>query len=236
MVKTRLFMNIALGSMILGISFAHAVGQKVIFRDNFNREDAVILGNGWLFKGEVVLKDRAVHFKVREQEFRPRIKHAFPVQREGKFTVSFLMDWVRKSEGAWEFYMQLGNSKEIPRKLVYQRDLAKGIGVNLAWGGGEHVDHQKAGSFGYFNKGEFKKLFIVNDLKVKPSVVEKAIVRIDVDVDAGTYSVIFNGKTYPDLPFDNKGPIDTIRFITNGCSETGFSRSSIDDVTITKVE
>ena len=28
--------------------------------------------------------------------------------------------------------------------------------------------------------------------------------------------------------------IDTIRFITNGCSKTGFSKSAIDDVTISK--
>ncbi|MAT49567.1 MAG: hypothetical protein CMK32_00065, partial [Porticoccaceae bacterium] len=80
----------------------------------------------------------------------------------------------------------------------------------------------------------FKTLFVVNDKKAKESVVEKAVVTIDVDVDAGTFSVTFNGKTYPDLPFDNKGPIDTIRFITNGCSGSGFSKSSIDDVIISK--
>ena len=212
----------------------YAEEKEVIFKDDFNRADADVVGHEWSFKGAAVLKDKAVLFKVKEEEFRPRIKHTFPVQKAGKFNVSFLMDWLRDSEGTWGFYMQLGNSAEIPKKLVYLDDLAKDIGVNLIWGGGELVDHQKAGSFGYSKDGVFKTLFVVNDKKAKESVVEKAVVTIDVDVDAGTFSVTFNGKTYPDLPFDNKGPIDTIRFITNGCSGSGFSKSSIDDVIISK--
>ena len=63
---------------------------------------------------------------------------------------------------------------------------------------------------------------------------KRQVVTIEVDLDAGAYTVKFNGKTWPGIPFDNKGPIDTIRFLTNGCSSTGFSKSSIDDVTITR--
>ena len=114
--------------------------------------------------------------------------------------------------------------------------LSKGIGVNLVWGGGELVNHQQKGSLGYLKAGEFKSLRVVNDAQVKESVIDRALVTIDVDVDAGTYSVTLDGKTYSDLPLDNKGPIDTIRFITNGCSESGFSRSSIDDITIRKAK
>ena len=234
MTKSHPFMFPAVFSFGALCALSFAGDKKAIFKDDFNRADADSVGNEWSSKGAAVLKDKAVLFRVKEEEFRPRIKHAFQVQKEGKFTVSFLMDWLRDSEGTWGFYMQLGNSEEMPKKLVYLDDLAKGIGVNLVWGGGELVDHQKPGSFGYSKDGKFKTLFVVNDKKIESSVVEEALVTIDVDVDAGTFSVKFNGKTYPDLPFDNEGPIDTIRFITNGCSESGFPKSSIDNVIISK--
>ena len=144
------------------------------------------------------------------------------------------MDWLRNAEGTWSFYMQLGNSAKIPRLLVYEKDLARGIGVNLVWGGGEPVDSGAPGSFGYYRQGKFKALFVVNDLKSENTIVREPVVTIEVDLDAGAYTVKFNGKTWPGIPFDNKGPIDTIRFLTNGCSSTGFSKSSIDDVTITR--
>ena len=208
--------------------------SKIIFQDDFNRDAADAVGNEWSSKGAVVLKNKAALFQSKEEEFRPRIKRTFPVQKEGKFTVSFLMDWLRESEGTWGFYMQLGNSAEMPRFLIREHDLAKGMGVNLLWGGGEMVDSQARGSFGYLQEGRFNALFVANDKQAENTVVDNPIVTIDVDVDAGTYSVKFNGKTYPDLPFDNKVPIDTIRFISNGCSASGFSKSSIDDVTITK--
>jgi len=76
----------------------------------------------------------------------------------------------------------------------------------------------------------------VNDRADEKTVVEKPLVTIEIDIDAGTYSVSFNGQTYPDLPFDNKVPLDTIRFVCIGCGPTGFSKSSIDDVTITRAE
>ena len=171
---------------------------------------------------------------MNEEEFRPRIKHVFPIQTSGKFRASFHMDWVRESEGSWGFYMQLGNSAEMPRLLIRKRDLSKGVAVNLLWGGGDFVDSRDRGSFGYCQDGKFKPLFVANNAQVKDSVVDNSVVTIDVDIDAATYSVTFNGKTYADLPFDNNGPINTIRFITDGCSATGFSRSSIDDVRITR--
>ena len=234
MIVSRLFMVAACVGICMACSLSHGGEKQIIFHDDFNRDDANAVGNEWSSRGAAVLKDNAALFKVKEEEFRPRIKRTFPVQKQGKFTVSFKMDWLRTSEGTWSFHMQLGDSTKIPRLLIYNRDLAKGIGVNLVWGGGELVNFQPAGSFGYSVGGKFKPLFVINDMKNQQTVVEKAVVTIDVDVDSGTYAVTFNGKTYPDLPFDNKGPIDTIRFITNGCSATGFSKSSIDDVVISK--
>ena len=179
----------------------YAGEDTVIWGDDFNRQDASDLGNEWKCLGETVLKDNAVLFKVKEEEFRPRIQRVFPVQNRGRFRVSFLLDWLRTSEGTWGFSMQLGNSAKIPRFLIREPDLAKGMGVNLIWGGGELVDFKESGSFGYLKSGKFHPLFVVNDAKVKKTVVEKPVVTIDVDVDSSTYTVKFNGKTYPDLPF-----------------------------------
>ena len=234
MLPARLLMILALVGLSAVCFLSPAAEKKAVFKDDFNRPDADTVGQGWTSRGEAVLKDKAAFFKLEEGEFRPRIRHTFPVQERGKFTVSFRMDWLRKAEGTWSFYMQLGNSAKIPRLLVYEKDLARGIGVNLVWGGGEPVDSGAPGSFGYYRQGEFKALFVVNDLKSENTIVREPVVTIEVDLDAGAYTVKFNGKTWPGIPFDNKGPIDTIRFLTNGCSSTGFSKSSIDDVTITR--
>lgn len=234
MILSRLFILSAVVGIAAGFSLSYASAKEIIFADDFNRGDSDTVGNDWSFKGSAVLKDKAALFQVNEEEFRPRIKHSFLVQNAGKFTVSFQMDWMRTSEGTWGFYMQLGNSAEMPRFLIRENDLAKGIGVNLVWGGGEVVDFQDRGSFGYLKEGKFKALFVVNNKTAENTVVEHAVVTIDVDVDSNTYTLKFNSKTYSDLPFDNKGPIDTIRFMTDGCSATGFSKSSIDDVIIIK--
>ena len=234
MLPARLLMILVVVGLSAVCFLSPAAEKKTVFKDDFNRSDADAVGQGWTSRGEAVLKDKAALFKLEEDEFRPRIKHTFPVQEKGKFTVSFRMDWLRKAEGTWSFYMQLGNSAKIPRLLVYEKDLARGIGVNLVWGGGEPVDSGDPGSFGYYKQGDFKALFVVNDLKAEKTIVKEAVVTIEVDMDAGAYTVKFNGKTYPGIPFDNKGPIDTIRFLANGCSATGFSKSSIDDVTITR--
>ena len=218
----------ALAIVIAGC--AHAGEETVLLHSNFNRPyDA---GKSWTSTGAVVLKDDAMWFQAKEEEFRPRARQHFPLQSEGVFTVSFLMDWLRTSEGSWALYMQLGNSAEMPRRIVYPEDLSKGIGVNLVWGGGEPIDHHTRGSLGYLQDGKFAPLFVVNDAADKSSLVEKAVVTIDANASTGTYKVRFNGKTYGDLTFDNDVAIDTIRFVAHGCSESGFSKSAIDDVVV----
>lgn len=221
---------------ILSVSALPGDDSQVVFHDDFNRDDSVEVGNEWSSRGTVVLEDKAILFRVNEEEFRPRVKRTFAAQKKGRLKVSFKMDWLRESEGTWSVHMQLGHSEEIPRLLVYKTDLSKGMGVHLVWGGGELVNNQPAGSFGYVQGGAFKPLFVVNDAKNNDSIVEDPTVEIEIDVDRSTYRVKFNDKTYPDIPFDNKTPIDTIRFITNGCSKSGFSKSSIDDVRIIRVE
>ena len=72
---------------------------------------------------------------------------------------------------------------------------------------------------------KFHNLFMANDLSAKNTLVDNPVVTLEVDLDAGTYAVGFNGKTYPNIPLENEGPIDTIRFVTTGCSKTGFLRA-----------
>jgi outer membrane protein assembly factor BamB len=205
----------------------------VLLKDDFNRADADSAGRGWTNKGstKAIIKDNALFFEMDDSYFEPHIVHAFPVQKKGKIRVSYLMDWLRKAEGTWSLSMQLGNSKEIPETIGVESNLAKGIAVNLQWGGGDQIGDP--GTLGYVKDGEFRKLVVVNDAETPGSVVEKPKVTIQVDVDASTYGVTLNGKTYADLPFDNKGPIDTIRFIAHSCGNEGLPRSSIDDVVIT---
>lgn len=236
MIISRLLAFIVLAAVsAVGASMPAAAGE-VVFQDTFDRDDADAPGNDWLSLGKVVLQGKAAFFAGKEEEFRPRLTHRFPPQKAGKVRVSFVMDWLRESEKSWSFHVQLGSSDEMPRLLVRRQDLSKGVGVNLLWGGGEPVGVQPAGSFGSVKNGEFRPLFVVNDRADEKTVVEKPVVTIEIDIDAGTYSVNCNGQTYPDLPFDNKVPLDTIRFVCVGCSAAGFSKSSIDDVTITRVE
>ena len=234
MSKSRLPLIVTIFGLSTLCSISKAEDKEIIFREDFDRANSEELGGEWDSKGDPEVKDKAAFFRLFEAEFRPRMKHAFPAQTEGKFTVSFVFDFLRESEGTWGFYLQLGNSEEIPKKLVYEADLAKGIGVNLIWGGGEFVNFQKAGTLGYKSGEHFKPLFVFNDKKTKETVVERAVFTIDVDVDAGTFTLKVGDKEFPDLPFDNKGPVDTIRFIANGCSESGFSRSSIDEIVVSK--
>ena len=200
-----------------------SLGQKdLIFQDDFNRADAAVVENDWITNGPAALKGKALHFQLDDGEFRPRARRTFAKREGGSFKVSFRFDWLRKNEGSWGFFMLLGNGAEMHKSLIYERDLTKGVGVNLAWGGRDLVGGEAPGSFGYFKDMRFHKLFLANDSRAKDTVVSDPVVTLEIDLDVGTYTVGFNGKTYPDLPLENKGPIDTIRFVATGCSKTGF--------------
>ena len=156
--------------MTLVCSFSH--GQKnVIFQDDFNRADAAVVENDWITNGPAALKGNALHFQLDDGEFRPRARRTFAKREGGSFKVSFRFDWLRKNEGSWAFFMQLGNGAEMPKSLIYERDLAKGVGVNLAWGGRDLVGGEAPGSFGYFKDMRFHKLFLANDSRAKDTVV-----------------------------------------------------------------
>ena len=120
-------------------SFSAAKDGDILFKDDFNRADAGTVGNDWITSGPALLKGKALHFQLDEGEFRPRARRTFPKRAGGTFKVSFRFDWLRENEGSWGFFMQLGNGAKMPKSLIYERDLTKGVGVNLAWGGRELV-------------------------------------------------------------------------------------------------
>ena len=214
------------------LPLSHAKEGDVLFQEDFNRKDADSVGNEWLSRGTVNLKGNAMHFGIKEAEFRPRSRHTFPATDDGKVKVSFKWDWLRSAEGTWSFHIQLGNGSKMPKSLAYKEDLAKGVGVNLIWGGGDPVASATKGLFGYIQDGNFTSLFVANDTQAKDTVPKDTTLTIEADTVAGTFSLNYNGQDYKDLPFDNPGPIDTIRFVANGCSTSGFSKSSIDDLVV----
>ena len=202
MFASRTFLLPVVAVMTAVCSLSH--GEKeVIFKDDFNRADAEVVGNGWMTSGTAALKGKALHFQLDDGEFRPRARRTFPKCEGGSFKVSFRFAWLRNNEGSWGFYMQLGNSAKMAKSLVYERDLAKGVGVNLAWGGRDLVGGEDPGSFGYFKDRKFNKLFSANDSRRKETLVDNPVVTLEVDLDAGTYAVGFNGKTYPGIPLEN---------------------------------
>ena len=118
--------------MVTCCCLLYAADGQVIFKDNFNRANSGSVGNGWITTESVFLRDNALHFQLDDGEFRPRASRTFPTWEGGAFKVSFRLNWLRKDEGTWCFYMQLGNSSKMAKSLVYERDLGKGVGVNLS--------------------------------------------------------------------------------------------------------
>ena len=167
MIASRPFTMTAVLVMVTCCCLLYAANGQVIFKDDFNRANSGTVGNGWITTESALLRDKALHFQLDDGEFRPRASRTFSKWEEGTFKVSFRLDWLRKDEGTWCFYMQLGNSAKMAKSLVYERDLAKGVGVNLAWGGRDLVGGEEPGSFGYCKDGNFYKLFSVNDVKRK---------------------------------------------------------------------
>ena len=209
--------------------------EKVIFKDDFNREDSNKVDKGWKVKaGEnsnVLLEDNAALFITTDEPGQPLLSHKFAEQAKGKFSVSFVMDWTRDYESDWGFYMQLGSSK----KMSDDADaISKGTSVNLVWGGGISIDREDVAVFGYVKEDKVTVLTRLNDNEDEKTVVEKATVKIDVDMDSKTYSLTLNGKVHKSIKFTGDSPIDTIRFIAHNCNPDNFPKSSIDDVKITK--
>ena len=124
MIASRPFTMTAVLGMVTCCSLLYAADGQVIFKDDFNRADAEVVGSGWMTSGTAALKDKALHFQLDDGEFRPRASRTFPKWEGGSFKVSFRFDWLRKDEGTWGFYMQLGNSAEMPKSLIYELVLA----------------------------------------------------------------------------------------------------------------
>lgn len=215
-------------------------GEKVLLEDKFNRGmDGDAIGNAWVTNpgedSKMLLKANAAFFDPTDQENEPRMEHKFDLQESGKFTVAFDFDWIRDFESDWAFYMQLGHSKKMPKKMDFETSSSDGIAVNLVWGGGAAIDMDgEIGVFGYAKGGKVTLKTKINDNDEKDTIIKKKTIIITVDMDKSMFSVMLDGKEYKDMPFDNKLPIDSIRFIADKCNPDNFSKRSIDNVKITK--
>ena len=229
-------LHLACAVLALAIAVPSFANDK-IFADDFDRDDAKKPDNGWALTAEysgAAIEDGALVFQPEDAEFEPNVSHTFPAQSE-PFTVSFAFEWEREYEQVWAVYLQLGSSKDIPKKIESNEDMYKGIAVNLAWGGDYEIGHDgEYGILAHVKDGKFNKLAIIQDKEAEKTVLTDTTMTIDVDPKAGTYSVTVGDKTYKDLAFDNKVPIDTIRFIAHKVNPSNFTSMAIDDVEIVK--
>ena len=209
--------------------------DKTLLSDDFNRDDADKVGKGWKVTAEnesgVVIKDKKASFITTDEEGHPALTKSFKAQSKGKFSASFVMDFMRDFESDWAFYMQLGNSKKMSTK---SDEIAKGLGVNLVWGGGISIDSEEVAILAHVKGDKLVKMTNLNNSEEEKTVVKKAVITIDVDMDAGTYTVSLNGKAFKKAKLDSKDPIDTIRFIAHNVNPDNFSSKAIDDVKVTK--
>ena len=140
--------------------------EKVIFEDNFDRENAEKVGKDWKTEtangAEAKLEDKAALFITTDEDYQPAISHKFTEQSKGKFTVSFVKDWLRDYETDWGFFMQLGSSKSMTAK---DGEINKGVAVNLVWGGGFSINTDDIAVFGQVKGDSVKKLAITSHLQ-----------------------------------------------------------------------
>ena len=227
---------LSLISILLFSTVAFA-NEKVLLSDDFDRKDNDDVANGWLTieeNTELKIKDKKVLFESNDSDFEPRLSHKFPIQKAGKFTLSFQFDWVRDVELNWGFFIQLGDSSKIPEEMEFDTDPGEGMAVNLVWGGGSTLELDKVAVLSHIKDKKLKELTVVNDPEVEDSVIEDLTITINVDMDKGTYDVHLGEKSFKGLSFDKKVPIDTIQFMAHQ-SETGnFKKTSIDSVKIVK--
>ena len=104
--------------------------EEPIFRDDFDRADSEEVGNNWSSKGSVILKDNAIKFQAKEEEFRPRTSVFSLCRRQedspcrfrwtgcenqkepGLFTCS--LETVRKCQRGWFTLMIFPRSRSQP--------------------------------------------------------------------------------------------------------------------------
>ena len=213
-------------------------GEKVILEDDFNRgKDEDKLGNKWTVVGDAFLEGKTLKFDPYDQPNDTIVEQKFTEQKDGTFVLEFDFLWVREFEMSWSFYMQLGHSSKMPKKMDEETSRSEGIVVNTFWGGGDSGSvSEKVAVFGTIKDEKITTLRAINDIDEKSTMLKNPKIRIEVDMAKSVYHVTIDGKTYKDQAFDNSLPIDTVRFLTHNASGGNFNKTSIDNVKISKTK
>jgi len=195
----------------------------VLFHDRFDRLDSPALGNGWTEvesgASTAAVRDGQLVFDAFEEAYRPLVRRTFAATGSGRLRWSFTFDFARTAgESTYVFRMQLGQASLMS---TASPDHA-GVAVNLIWGGihnGLSAHQQLAADDG-------------TSLRPIGVISGPTDIVVDVDLDAGTYTVGIDGVTSPAFPFDRDVPIDAVRFFTDELNRTNFGSRGIDEVRI----
>ena len=198
------------------------VGQQpVLFTDSFGRANGTSVGNGWVEAeapgAAVGLADGRLTFTdTSDVAMRPLARHSFPQAMSGSLTWEFELDWTRVgSEGAYAFYMQLGDGAQMSND-----SRNAGVGVNLVWSRIGTQDQM----LGFSRSGAVTAL---------RQVIGRAMIRVSVDVDSREYDVYVDGSPVRSgIPFDLNVALNSVRFVTDALNEANFSGRAVDSVSV----
>jgi hypothetical protein len=192
----------------------------VIFIDDFGRTAGSAVGNGWIERettgGAVEIAGGALQFTdTSDLTNRPLVYRPFARVTSGQLEWEFLFNWTRTApEGTYRLFMQLGDGS-----LMNDNSWDAGVGVNLIWTviGGVHE------MLGYRRNGTTVGLGVLRG---------SARIRVNVDLDAGTYAVSVNDIVVGQgiLLDQATAGLDTVRFFTDALNETNFAGRTFDDV------
>ncbi len=194
-----------------------------MFSDDFDRTDSQEIGNGWAeleVDGEAIIASEALTFDALDESDLPLVRRGFARQHAGVLSWRFRFGFRRTgTEGTYAFHMQLGDSASMSDGSP---DSA-GVAVNLIWGGPNTglSGHERLGALDGGTVTELATVSGFHDLA------------IDANLDQGIFSVHLDGAPIAlDLPFDDRVPINTVRFFADGLNAQNFLDRSIDDLTI----
>jgi hypothetical protein len=113
-------------------------GSITLFKDDFQRADAGVVGNGWV-EVESSSRTRIVNgrlvFNASNDAFRPLIRHTFPAQSAGEMVWTFNLNFQHTGpDNDYSFWMQLGEGA----LLSNTNPTEPGVAVNLIWGSPSH--------------------------------------------------------------------------------------------------
>jgi CubicO group peptidase (beta-lactamase class C family) len=193
-----------------------------LFEDRFDRPDSQVVGGGWVeieAGSTVALAAGGLDFRALDDPIRPMIRAAIAPHSAQTLTWTFDIDFRRTgTEKTYAFWMQLGDSTQMSDQAPHQA----GVAVDLVWGG-PSSGLQSHESLGHVVGGQATRVATVSGLHE---------VVVQVDRNAGTYTVSVAGQTSGPVPFDAGLNLDTVRFFADGLQMKHFASRRIDNVVV----